>query len=86
MKQPVPGLQTLTTKASEIKAAFASQTYDPNNLISATSTLWGTMLDLIYNGNLNAAWELCDLSWPKEYAGEKGFLKEFQKQLQQSAC
>lgn len=46
--------------------------------------LWRQMLDLIYTGNMNQAWVVCDLAWPKGMAGKDHFLDEFKARLSQS--
>ena len=46
--------------------------------------LWKEMLDLIYTGNMDQAWELFNLSWPKNIKGKKQFLNDFKKQLKKS--
>jgi hypothetical protein len=43
--------------------------------------LWETMLDLIYSGNANTAWNLFHEAWPPAIQGKDKFLKEFRKQL-----
>lgn len=41
----------------------------------------GKMFDLIYSGNMDLAWKLCDLSWPANHSGKVIFMKEFKEQL-----
>ena len=54
---------------------------------------WAAMLELIYTGNGDLAWKLCDLFWPVSedpsikknwLADKKKFLAEFKKQLKMS--
>jgi hypothetical protein len=58
------------------------------------SEWWAAMLELIYTGNGDLAWKLCDLFWPVSedpsikkiwLADKKKFLAEFKKQLRKSA-
>jgi hypothetical protein len=83
MKKPAPSLPKLETLAAEIRPLFASKEVkdEANNDLQVPPRLWGEMLDLIYSGNMKAAWELCDLSWPTDNLGKTRFLKEFRKQL-----
>jgi hypothetical protein len=46
--------------------------------------LWGTMLEWIYKGNADAAWQLFDLAWQPEMPGKDEFLKSFKTQLETS--
>lgn len=46
--------------------------------------LWGTMLEWIYKGNADAAWQLFDLAWRPEMSGKEVFLKSFKTQLETS--
>lgn len=39
------------------------------------------MLDLIYSGNMDLAWMLCDLSWLADHPGKEIFLQEFKEEL-----
>ncbi len=46
--------------------------------------LWSTMLDLIYTGNMDQAWELLERAWPGGISGKEEFLTEFKTQLRTS--
>lgn len=48
------------------------------------SQLWGYMLDLIYSGNYDLAWEFLDKAWPKASSGREEFKLEFKLQLAKS--
>ena len=86
MKKPAPTQQELEKMVGEIKPLFGSKEMrdDLNNKLQVPPLLWGRMLELIYTGNMSAAWRLCDLSWPANHPGKSIFLKEFTKQLQTS--
>jgi len=47
--------------------------------------LWGTMLDLMYSGHREAAWQFLDANWPKQVKGMDRFRREFKEQLETSA-
>ena len=55
-----------------------------DNKWAAPNDLFSEMLDLIYSGNMESAWKLCNLSWPVKHPGKANFLKEFINQLQTS--
>jgi hypothetical protein len=48
------------------------------------SDLWGYMLNLIYSGNGEKAWEFCDMCWPSNLKGKEEFIIKFKIQLKQS--
>lgn len=90
MKKPAPTDQELNKMAAGFKAAFAGETVSTNDVFfagcnwAAPDGMWGAMLDLIYSGNMESAWKLCDLSWPEKYPGKEFFLKDFKAQLAKS--
>jgi hypothetical protein len=45
---------------------------------------WGPMLDLIYTGNEELAWQFLDLVWPPQKQGKALFIRDFKKQLLES--
>ncbi|MFZ5596006.1 MAG: hypothetical protein ACOY31_03205 [Bacillota bacterium] len=47
-------------------------------------SLWGYMLDLIYSGNMNRAWDFLDRAWPEEKSGQDDFSRQFAEQLKTS--
>jgi len=78
MKRAAPTKTDLEQWAKSFKAKF----HEPDlvNQWPAPPELWQKMLDLIYTGNMEAAWKLLDLSWP-DRPGKQKFLKAFRKQL-----
>jgi hypothetical protein len=46
--------------------------------------LWANMLDLIYSGHADMAWDFFDKAWPKNIKGKEAFLKEFRSSLKSS--
>jgi len=46
--------------------------------------LWGTMLDLIYSGHRDTAWQFLDAAWPKQIGGKDAFRRDFDEQLKRS--
>ena len=78
MKKPTPPQAAL----EEWAKSFRGKSTEPDmvNLWPTPPEMWQKMLDLIYTGNMAAAWRLLDLSWPAR-PGKKKFVKEFKKQL-----
>lgn len=48
------------------------------------SDVWSFMLDLIYSGHPEKAWEFLDKVWPEGKPGKESFLAEFKEQLNKS--
>ena len=85
MKKPAPSDQELHIMAKSMSAKFDSATkFNDDEKWAAPVELWGKMLDLIYSGNMDSAWKLCDLSWPAKHPGKELFLKEFADKLMTS--
>ena len=49
------------------------------------SPFWDEMLELIYTGNEELAWQFLDLVWPPEKQGKELFIRDFKKQLLESS-
>ena len=85
MKKPAPSKLELAGMAKGFQAKFVGvQKLLPEDKWSAPYEMWQKMLDLIYSGNMDSAWKLCDLSWPAKHPGKATFLKEFKRQLMTS--
>lgn len=48
------------------------------------SPFWDVMIDLIYTGNEELAWQFLDLVWPPQKQGKALFIRDFKKQLSES--
>ena len=82
MQKPAPNELELRAEADEFKAKFAGIRKDIFfDKWTAPYEMWTKMLDLIYSGNMDAAWKLCDLSWPPDHSNKALFLKEFKRTL-----
>ncbi len=64
--------------ADEIKSSSEWESKQP------PVRLWAEMLDLIYTGRMDQAWDLVDASWPKAIDGKEQFVKDLQAKLRQS--
>lgn len=78
MREPPPAKEELAKKVKEILALA------PWTLENPPPDLWGYMLDLIYSGNEQVAWDFFDQAWPPSIPGKKEFLDDFRKQLSTS--
>lgn len=90
MKKPPPSLLTLKKKAYAIHKQLSPEPYlGADNFESAIykddfrgePVFWGLMLDLIYSGNEDLAWQYLDLIWSPQKQGKKLFIREFKSQL-----
>ncbi len=78
MRKPPLPQNELTRIAREIEA-LPEWKKDPPPV-----RLWEEMLKLIYSGNMPQAWNLAELSWPKDIGNKAEFLKSFRTQLRKS--
>ncbi len=60
------------------------QSLTNNEQLWPSSALWSTMLDLIYTGHTDLAWQFLDESWPTDRPGKELFAEDFQLQLNKS--
>lgn len=74
MRQPAPSAAILADQATAARRAMLAAK-------APTSALWGPMLDLIYSGNGDAAFDLLQRAWPAEIPGREAFLVQFGAQL-----
>lgn len=69
---------------------YKEDTY-PNNedvrykgTVYSNVVFWGPMLELIYTGHEDLAWQFLDLVWPPQKQGKALFIRDFNKQLLES--
>jgi len=66
---------------------YKEDTYPDNQDVKYKGTVlrnvvfWGPMLDLIYTGHEDLAWQFLDLVWPPQKPGKAIFIRDFKKQL-----
>jgi len=89
MRQLIPDPNTIMEKVDEVrnemeKLINSPMQFDQGNLNSFYPRLWGFMLDLIYAGWGDKAYEFLNLAWPEKKPDKDQFIKEFKKQLVQS--
>ncbi len=75
--------KALAAKAGEVKAG-ARELHGAWPHAEVPPALWGTMLDLIYAGHQDAAWQFLDTAWPPQVGGKARFKRDFNAQLKQS--
>ena len=87
MKKPAPPLAVLKRKATAAKAKINLNEYTSpdDNFNDFEEPFWDYMLDLIYTGHEELAWQYFDLVWPAKKKGKEKFLADFKEQLALSA-
>jgi len=75
----------------DFKDPFYKENAYPNNAnetyrgaVYRNVVFWGPMLDLIYTGNEELAWQFLDLVWPPQKQGKALFIRDFKKKLLES--
>jgi hypothetical protein len=74
MRQPAPSSGDLESKSVDVRKMEWADRFPP-------PLLWRTMLDLIYTGHSDLAWQFATASWKPENIAKQAFLDEFCGQL-----
>lgn len=93
MKKPPPSLAVLKSKAQKFRPQLSLKPY--KGIDNEDSVLYkegfdydsfftDVMLDLIFSGNEDLAWQFLDLVWPPQKQGKALFIRDFKKQLLES--
>jgi hypothetical protein len=87
MKKAAPPLAVLKRRATAAKAKINLNEYTSpeDNFNDFEEPFWDYMLDLIYTGHEDSAWQYFDLVWPAKKKGKEKFLADFKEQLAWSA-
>ncbi len=93
MRKPAPSLAVLKRKAQTVRQKLSVEPYkgidNPDTVIYKEEFLgepdfWGEMLDLIYTGHEDLAWQYLDLVWSPQKQGKNIFIEDFKSQLNES--
>ena len=93
MIKPAPSLAVLKRKAQLVRQKLSLEPYkgidNPDTVIYKEEFLgepdfWGEMLDLIYTGHEDLAWQYLDLVWSPQKQGKAIFREDFKNQLNES--
>ena len=93
MKKNPPNLAILKNRARIAKSLLSSNPYLGEDVEGSElykenanfdTVFWSEMLDLLYSGNDQLAWQYLDLVWPPEKRGRDIFLIDFRKKLSES--
>lgn len=83
MKKPAPSMSVLRRKAAAVKAKMSLDPWvsPEDNFNEFDDAFWGEMLDLIYTGHEDLAWQYLDIVWPAKKPGKAKFAADFREQL-----
>jgi len=87
MRKPPPNLKEIDSEAREARSKIDRSPYlgaENPNTQPFDDAFWGRMLDLIYSGHTNIAWQYFDIAWPPEKSGKDLFRNDFVEQLNKS--
>lgn len=90
MLKPAPSLLELRKKATAARSIMNNVQYLGSDSAAADDKVvfeeafWSTMIDLVYTGHRELAWEYLDMVWPKAKKGKEIFKRDFQEQLESS--
>ncbi|HEY2866005.1 MAG TPA: hypothetical protein VGJ02_02830 [Pyrinomonadaceae bacterium] len=87
MRKPAPALAVLKRKATAARAKIPPSPYvsPDDNFNDWDDAFWGDMLDLIFTGHEDVAWQYFDMVWPAKKKGKEKFLADFKEQLAQTS-
>lgn len=83
-ERPTPS--QLETLAQDVlhDPLWAPYAEDQSGLLGPPPKLWHVMLDLIYSGHWDLAFDFLDISWPDDVPGKEQFIETFLAQLKRS--
>lgn len=84
MKKPAPTAAVLKAKAAKAKKNISLKPYTGEENEDFIYAFWGEMIDLIYSGNENSAWQYLDLVWDARKQGKEKFKEDFMRKLNES--
>jgi hypothetical protein len=81
MSQPLPRRSELDAESQKVRSSFENPESDA---IPASPELWTTMLNLIYTGHSEEAWQFMKDAWPPVNPHKEAFLGAFCEKLSTS--
>ena len=87
MRKSAPALAVLKRKAAAARAKIPLSRYvnPDDNFNDWDDAFWGEMLDLIFTGHEDLAWQYFDMVWPPKKKGKEKFLSDFKELLAQTS-
>jgi len=86
MRKPLPDSEEEKVLAEKLRVddGWEKKVSWAETDVTPPPEVWRHMLDLIYSGHSDAAWDFLDKVWPKNKSGKEEFLTSFRKQLAKS--
>lgn len=84
MAKPAPPVAKLKQKAAAARREMSLEPYEGEDTGSFMNAFWGEMLDLIYSGHEDLAWQYFDWAWNPKKKGKELFKQDFKNQLANS--
>lgn len=86
MEKPAPPLAKLKREAAAIRAKMPLDAYQSDEDGGGTfdKAFWGRMLELIYSGHEDLAWQYFDWAWNPKKEGKDNFKRDFKAKLASS--
>jgi hypothetical protein len=84
MKKPAPSLVELKEMATAARKELSVEPYRGVDNGGIEPVFWGVMLDLIYSGHEDLAWQYFDMVWPTQKEGKELFINDFRGRLTES--
>ncbi|HLM61130.1 MAG TPA: emp24/gp25L/p24 family protein [Pyrinomonadaceae bacterium] len=85
MQKAAPPLAKLKQEAASFRAKMPLDAYTSYEAgADLGEAFWGRMLELIYSGHEDLAWQYFDWAWNPRKKGKENFRKDFEKQLASS--
>lgn len=83
MKKPAPSIAVLKKKAATARKKISNDPYTEPSM-DFEDAFWSEMIDLIFTGHEDLAWQYFDMVWPKAKPGKAKFLADFKETLADS--
>lgn len=84
MQKTAPNAVKLKQEAAAVRRKMPLDPYIAGEGASFEDIFWGRMLDLIYSGHEDLAWQFFDAAWNPKKKGKELFRQDFKKQLENS--
>ena len=87
MKKPAPSTAKLKRDAALMRSKIKLDPYTSpeDNFNDWEEPFWAEMLDLVYTGHEDLAWQFFDMVWPAQKRGKQKFRSDFNQQLSTAA-
>ncbi len=84
MRKPAPSQEDLERDAVQVldDASWEGEAWLEHGWVP--ESLWSTMLELLYTGHSDLAWQFFEMAWPPDISGKDAWLSKFRAKLEDS--